>query len=71
MVIFLRLSLEDALKTKRGSKEKSKSARDQVEEPSRRPLEISAEKLCFQFWRLLVGLPFPGEGGPASDPARG
>lgn len=69
VVIFLCLSLGDALKTKRGSKEKSKSGRDGVEEPARRPL--GRAKLCLQDWRLLAGLSLPRENGPASDLASG
>lgn len=45
VVIFLFLSLGDALKTKKGSKEKSKSVRDRIEKPSRQSL--GRAKLCF------------------------
>ncbi|XP_044924747.1 paired box protein Pax-2 isoform X8 [Mustela putorius furo] len=69
VVIFLHFSLRDALKTKRGSKEKSKSGRDGVEEPARRPL--GRAKLCLQFWKLFAGLPLHDKDGPASDLASG
>lgn len=59
MVIFLRLSMGDALKTKRVSTEKLKSARDGVEEPARRPL--GRAQLCLPFWMLLAGPPLPGK----------
>ncbi|KAG8523620.1 Paired box protein Pax-2 [Galemys pyrenaicus] len=76
VVIFLHPSLVNALKTKRGSEEKSKSARAGVEDPWAG--DPWAEQSSFQFWRPLAGLALPGDDEPACGlagaqeiPARG
>ncbi|XP_065377364.1 paired box protein Pax-2 isoform X7 [Macaca nemestrina] len=52
MVIFPCLCLGDALKTKRGSKRKSKSGREPAAQPSR--WALGKVQLCSQLWRLLA-----------------